>query len=312
MARIGRSGRGAKDQSGRKAGAEKGRYANIRRMARSVPTLEGAGVRLSRAFGYADASLDPFLLLDEFKSDNPDDYLAGFPWHPHRGIETITYVIEGEVRHGDSLGNKGTIASGDVQWMTAGSGIIHEEMPREYDGLMQGFQLWANLPADEKMMKPRYRDVEAASIPTVNVSDGVHVKVVAGEIAGQKGPVTDIVTDPSYLDVRAEQGKSFRYTAPGGHNMFAYVFDGGGYFDGDSGQTSAGCLIVFENGAEARVEAGDDGVRFLLASGRPLREPVAWRGPIVMNTEEELDAAFLEYQRGTFIKNRGRPVSERS
>jgi len=269
----------------------------------SRPTIEGAGVKLRRAFGRVDTSLDPFLLLDDFGSDDPADYVAGFPWHPHRGIETITYVLEGEVSHGDSLGNKGTIGPGDAQWMTAGSGIIHEEMPRRSKRL-RGFQLWANLPASHKMMDPRYQDVAAFRIPTAELADGVEAKVICGEVSGVTGPVRDIVTDPEYLDVAMAPGASFDRAIPGGYNVFAYVCDGTALFNGSKDPVTARRLVVFGDGDAVGIAAGDDGVRLLLVSGRPIREPVAWRGPIVMNTDEELRTAFEEYRQGTFIKRR--------
>jgi len=275
----------------------------------SVPTLEGAGVHLRRAFGFqSDNRFDPFLLLDDFRGDDPSYYEPGFPWHPHRGIETITYVTAGEVDHGDSLGNAGTIGPGDVQWMTAGSGIIHQEMPRgDAQGRMYGFQLWANLPAADKMMDPRYRDVKAADIPAVPMPGGVVVKVVAGTVAGVRGPVQDVVIDPEYLDVHVPAGVLFEHPIPAGHSAFAYVFGGDGRFGAEPDAVEAGnrTLLRFGEGDAVRVEGGaSDGVRFLLVSGRPLREPVAWRGPIVMNTPEELALAFQEYRDGTFLKHR--------
>lgn len=267
---------------------------------KSTPTREGAGVYLKRAFGQADPALDPFLLLDDFGSADPADYVAGFPWHPHRGIETITYLISGSVVHGDSLGNKGIIRAGDVQWMTAGSGIVHEEMPQSEPDL-RGFQLWSNLPAANKMMPPRYRDVKAGQIPEAK-TDGATINVICGEIAGVKGPVTEIVTDPLYFDVTVRPGAVFTHAIKRGHNAFAYVIEGRGAF-GDEGQAvDAGRLAVFEDGDEVKATAGADGVRFLLVAGQPIREPVAWGGPIVMNTEAELQTAFEEYNNGTFIK----------
>jgi redox-sensitive bicupin YhaK (pirin superfamily) len=269
----------------------------------SRPTMEGAGVSLRRAFGRADTSLDPFLLLDDFGSDDPADYLAGFPWHPHRGIETITYMLEGRVTHGDSLGNEGSIGPGDVQWMTAGSGIVHEEMPQRSERL-RGFQLWANLPASRKMMDPRYRDVPAESIPTATLADQVEAKVICGEAAGVTGPVTDVVTDPSYLDVTMSAGATLVRRIPRGYNAFAYVFEGAARFNGSGDAVGARYLVVLGDGDEVGIAAGEDRARFLLVCGRPIREPVAWRGPIVMNTDEELRLAFEEYGRGTFIKRR--------
>ena len=273
-------------------------------VARSRPTLEGAGVHLKRAFGQADPRLDPFLLLDDFHSDNPNDYVAGFPWHPHRGIETITYMLHGSIAHGDSMGNKGLIQPGDVQWMTAGSGIIHEEMPQRTPGLLWGFQLWANLPASHKMMAPRYREVTQRQIPEVELDSAVRAKIICGKIGDVSGPVTDIVTDPSYFDVTMKPGATLRHAIAKGHNALAYVLRGNGYFDGGKDNPiGAEHLLVFEDGDEVRIRAGDQALRFLLISGKPIREPVTWRGPIVMNTEKELRVAFEEYQRGTFIKH---------
>jgi quercetin 2,3-dioxygenase len=266
-------------------------------------TLEGAGVQLQRAFGYNEVPMfDPFLMLDDFGSDDPDDYLAGFPWHPHRGIETVTYMLNGEVEHGDSIGNSGVIGSGDIQWMSAGSGIIHQEMPRLATGRMRGFQLWVNLPKRDKMMTPRYRDVKSSTIPEVEPAPGVKVKVVSGSVAGMRGPVQDIVVDPEYLDVSIVPGVEFRHATPRDHRAFAYVVDGTGRFAGGGNGIGPGHAVLFGAGDEVTVAAGDSGVRLLLVSGRPLNEPVAWGGPIVMNTQDELDRAFDEYRDGTFIK----------
>ncbi|MFX1573564.1 MAG: pirin family protein [Promethearchaeota archaeon] len=274
---------------------------------KSRPTFEGAGVRLKRAFGYADESLDPFLLLDDFHSDNPNDYIAGFPWHPHRGIETITYILHGKVEHGDSLGNGGVIQQGDIQWMTAGSGIIHQEMPKsdKQDTLLWGFQLWANLPSSHKMMNPRYRDIKKEQIPEVKLNNNtVKVKIISGEINSIKGPVQDIITDPEYLDIEIAPQSEFRHKIRRGHNVFAYVIEGEGFFDQSYAKLiSKENLVIFDDGDEVLISTNDKSVRFLLISGRPIREPVAWRGPIVMNTEEELSLAFREYQNGTFIKH---------
>ncbi len=265
--------------------------------------MEGAGVRLKRVFGFHEApKFDPFLLLDHFGSDNPDDYMAGFPWHPHRGIETITYMLDGRVEHGDSLGNQGVIESGDVQWMTAGSGIIHQEMPKESEGLMMGFQLWANLPSHQKMMHPRYRDVKRNTIPEVELESGVRARVICGEIAGTRGPVQDIVTEPEYLDVEMASGKTFSHDIKEDHTVFAYVFEGSGAFGVDKVTVESGHLVLFDEGSEVLIDSGDEGLRFLLISGKPIGEPVAWYGPIVMNTREELETAFREYRNGTFIK----------
>jgi redox-sensitive bicupin YhaK (pirin superfamily) len=296
----------------------------IRKVWRAKPVVEGAGVHLKRVFGYPEApQLDPFLLLDDFRSEDPAKYLPGFPWHPHRGIETITYVIRGDVEHGDSLGNKGDITAGDVQWMTAGSGIIHQEMPKgDEKGRMGGFQLWANLPASHKMMDPRYRDVRSMQIPEVSLEGGVKVKVIAGEVNGMKGPVRDVVIDPEYLDVTLPKGASFRHSVKRGHTVFAYVTSGSAYFDPgrdayareEMGRNyfdmDRNCLcgpetlVLYGEGDSVHVTAGEEPVAFLLASGKPIGEPVAWYGPIVMNTKEEIRIAFEEYRKGTFIKQR--------
>lgn len=269
-----------------------------------TPTIEGAGVRLRRVFGFTEVPrFDPFLLLDDFGSDNPDDYIAGFPWHPHRGIETVTYMLSGEVEHGDSLGNEGVIRSGDVQWMTAGGGIIHQEMPRRVDGRMRGFQLWVNLPPSHKMMPPRYQEIKADAIPEVRPQDGVTVKVIAGEVEGERGPVRDVIADPEYLDVTLEPGAEWRRTTPSDHTVFAYAVDGAGLvaLQGATG-LAEGQVVLFGKGADVIAKAGEQPLRFLLVSGRPIGEPIAWRGPIVMNTEQELATAFQEYRDGTFIQ----------
>jgi len=295
----------------------------IRKVWKSKPTIEGAGVHLQRVFGYNEVpQLDPFLLLDDFRSSNPAHYLKGFPWHPHRGIETITYVLQGDVEHGDSIGNSGVISSGDVQWMTAGSGIIHQEMPKgDKQGTMYGFQLWANLPASHKMMDPRYRDVKSHQIPEVALKDGATVKVICGKVNGVEGPARDIVTDPEYLDVTVPAETTFAHPVRHGYNAFAYVIQGEGYFDPNrdsyahevigsnyfdfkrSCLCENGTMVLYDEGDEVSVTAGGNGVRFLLASGRPIGEPVAWYGPIVMNTQEELKTAFEEFQSGSFIKH---------
>jgi len=271
------------------------------------PTLEGAGVHLRRAFGSAEVPrFDPFLMLDDFRSNDPAHYRRGFPWHPHRGIETITYVLEGDVEHGDSMGNRGVISSGDVQWMTAGSGIIHQEMPRgDSRGRMEGFQLWANLPASEKMMDPRYRDVRAGDIPVAVLPGGVQARVICGRAGDVSGPVRDIVTEPEYLDVTVPPGSVHEHPARRGHTAIAYVISGRGYFDERRGRLFGnGELLLFGEGDRITVSTGGEPVRFLFLSGRPLGEPVAWTGPIVMNTREELRQAFEEYDKGTFIKHR--------
>jgi quercetin 2,3-dioxygenase len=278
-------------------------------------TLEGAGVRLQRAFGFGDTSeFDPFLLFDDFRNDNPDDFLAGFPWHPHRGIETITYVLAGSVEHGDSLGNRGSLGAGDVQWMTAGSGIMHQEMPQgDPQGRMHGFQLWANLPSSLKMTRPRYQDIAAAEIPQIVDDDGTSVRVVCGEFWGKRGPVEGVAADPRYLDVFVPPGQRRRLAVERSRQAFAYVFGGGGAFRDASdprpvkneiGPSDVGnrSLVLFDRGDEITVEAGEQGIRFLLISGKPIAEPVAWYGPIVMNTKAELQQAMSELREGTFIK----------
>ena len=265
-------------------------------------TLEGAGVHLNRVFGFREAPrLDPFLMLDDFRSDIPADYLKGFPWHPHRGIETITYVLKGDVEHGDSLGNKGLISSGDVQWMTAGSGIIHQEMPKgDAEGAMHGFQLWANLPAAQKMMAPRYRDITADRIPAVELTSGARVRVIAGRLDGAKGPMDDIVIDPEFFDCSLPAGKTFVHATDPDYTAMIYVIGGSGRTDDQT--VVNGTLVLFEKGDRLSVSALEDDFRFLLLTGKPLGEPVAWQGPIVMNTQAELDTAFKEYREGTFIK----------
>jgi hypothetical protein len=277
----------------------------IRMVATARPTLEGAGVRLHRAFGSGQEALfDPFLMLDDFRGDDPTQYRAGFPWHPHRGIETITYMLDGEVDHADSLGNRGIIGPGDLQWMTAGSGIIHQEMPRgDQRGRMGGFQLWANLPASQKMRKPRYQEVKRSEIPVAELP-GVVVRVLAGTVGGLTGPAAGITIEPEYLDVGIEPGASWSHSTPVGHTYFAYLFAGEAVF-GAAGEPMAaggGTVVLFGDGGFVSFAAGVAGARFLLVGGRPLREPIAWRGPIVMNTSEELALAWRELDEGTFIK----------
>jgi quercetin 2,3-dioxygenase len=294
----------------------------VKRITQAMPTIEGAGVQLRRGFGFgATSDYDPFLLFDDFRNEDPDAYLAGFPWHPHRGIETITYVLAGSVEHGDSLGNKGVLGPGDVQWMTAGSGILHQEMPKgDRRGWMHGFQLWANLPAVHKMTAPRYQDVPGSAIPEIVDDDGTRVRVICGNFWGKQGPVEGIAADPRYLDVTVPAGRTKSLPVETTQHAFAYVFDGSGTFK-DASQpekvlterlSPAGAvlgqdarnrsMILFDNGDEVTVRAGDEGIRFLLVSGRPLKEPVAWQGPIVMNTQEELREAYAELRNGTFIK----------
>jgi hypothetical protein len=304
----------------------------VRRIVAAKPTLEGAGVHLRRAFGFGDTGeTDPFLLFDDFRNERPEDYLPGFPWHPHRGIETITYVLAGTVAHGDSLGNTGVLGAGDVQWMTAGRGILHQEMPQgDATGRMHGFQLWANLPARHKMTDPRYQDVKSKEVPEVTDDDGTLVRVICGAFGGQTGPVDGIAADPRYLDVSVPPGRRKRLKVETERNAFAYVFAGSGVFrdasspraveteavgelvepgaaggvlspigDGEVGNRS---LVLFDRGDEVVVQAGEEGLRFLLVSGKPIKEPVAWYGPIVMNTREELRQAMSQLQNGTFIQ----------
>ncbi|HOT06936.1 MAG TPA: pirin family protein [Methanothrix soehngenii] len=294
----------------------------IAKVFKSRPTIEGAGVRLRRAFGYSHVPMfDPFLMLDDFRSDNPDDYHKGFPWHPHRGIETITYVLRGEVEHGDSMGNKGIISSGDVQWMTAGSGIIHQEMPKgDRYGKMYGFQLWANLPKSHKMMNPRYRDIKNDQIPVALLQNGTKIRVICGKAGDIQGPVRDIIIDPEYLDITVPAGTEYMHPTKRGHTVFAYVIEGIGDFGREKNPFSYeikgtnffdmnreaslrnGDLVLFGDGDQVMVLTEKDPIRFLLLSGRPIGEPVAWYGPIVMNTRDELHIAFEEYNNGTFIK----------
>src|SRR5450755_2944088 len=301
----------------------------VKKLSKSKPTLEGAGVHLRRAFGFGNTSdFDPFLLLDDFRNDVPEDYLPGFPWHPHRGIETITYVLTGTVEHGDSMGHSGTIAAGDVQWMTAGRGIIHQEMPKgDPTGSMHGFQLWANLPASRKMTAPRYQEVALRDIPEVLDDDGTHVRIVCGNFWGKTGPVGEVAIDPIYLDVTVPPGRRKMLPVETTRHAFAYVFAGDAKFSNASdplavptesvgwldttppARAENRSLVLFDQGDEVMVRAGEDGVRFLLVSGKPLGEPVAWYGPIVMNTQEQLREAFSELQEGTFLKDQGPPQS---
>lgn len=276
----------------------------IKTILKAKPTIEGAGVRLKRVFGHPEIPLfDPFLLMDDFHSDNPDDYMAGFPMHPHRGIETITYMLHGTVAHRDSMGNEGTIKGGDIQWMTAGSGIIHEEMPARSDPELWGFQLWANLPASHKMMPPRYQEIKSTEVPEVSYQKGVMIKVIAGKIGGVSGPVRDIVTNPTYLDVTLQARTKIDFPVKAGHTCFVYVIEGEGGFTDDSDEKIAvETLVLFDEGEVIRVSTEDAALRFLLISGKPINEPVAWAGPIVMNTTAEIEAAFKAYQNGTFIQ----------
>lgn len=276
----------------------------IRMVLKSKAVIEGAGVHLKRAFGFSEVPhFDPFLMLDDFRSDNPEHFLKGFPWHPHRGIETITYVLKGDVEHGDSLGNKGIISSGDVQWMTAGSGIIHQEMPKgDANGTMHGFQLWANLPASQKMTAPRYRGITDSQIPEIELDSGVRIKIIAGTVDGISGPVKDIVINPQYLDCTVPKKTTYIHSTIPEHTAFIYVINGNGIVNDTPVENRT--LILFDTGDEFSIRATENQVRFLLLTGKPLNEPVAWRGPIVMNTEAELETAFREYREGTFVKDR--------
>ncbi|MBV6459500.1 MAG: hypothetical protein HONBIEJF_02648 [Fimbriimonadaceae bacterium] len=298
----------------------------VKSITHAEPTLEGAGVHLHRAFGFGKTeAFDPFLLLDDFRNERPEDYLKGFPWHPHRGIETITYVLAGTVEHGDSIGNHGVIEAGDIQWMTAGSGIIHQEMPRGNEaGQMHGFQLWANLPSSLKMTSPHYQEVKSAEVPVVVDDDGTQVRVVAGEFWGKRGAVDGIAADPIYLDVAVPAGVRKTIKVDTSRQAFAYVFSGDGTFghasppqpvptdtaidSHDATPSFAGnrSLVLFDTGDEVTLEAGEEGVRFLFVSGKPLREPVAWYGPIVMNTREQINEAIADLDRGTFLRESSR------
>jgi redox-sensitive bicupin YhaK (pirin superfamily) len=296
----------------------------VKQIIQTTPTLEGAGVKLQRAFGFGKTKdFDPFLLFDDFRNDRPEDYLKGFPWHPHRGIETITYVLAGSVEHGDSLGNKGKMSAGDVQWMTAGSGILHQEMPKgDSQGRMHGFQLWANLPSSLKMTDPRYQDIPSSAIPEVSEDDGTTARIICGEFWGKRGPVEGVAADPNYVDISVPPGHKKLIKVETTRNAFAYVFSGSGKFR-DASQPRAvlteqaadpnaepeydatnHSLVLFDRGDEIVVQAGDQGIRFLLVSGKPIEEPVAWYGPIVMNTPGEIKQAMIELQEGKFIKHR--------
>ncbi|MBM4170130.1 MAG: pirin family protein [Ignavibacteria bacterium] len=295
----------------------------VKHIIEAKPTIEGAGVKLRRAFGFGETGdYDPFLLLDDFRNENPSDFLAGFPWHPHRGIETITYVLAGTVDHKDSLGNNGSLGAGDIQWMTAGSGILHQEMPQgDPQGKMHGFQLWANLPSALKMSNPRYQDIPSTEIPEVRDDDGTRVRIICGTFWGKTGPVEGVAADPRYLDVWVAAGRQKRLPVESSRHAFAYIFEGSGSFR-DASQpfgvltekegsietvvrerTGNRSLVLFDSGDEIVVQAGDEGIRFLLVSGKPIEEPVAWYGPIVMNTQAELQQAMRELQEGTFIKH---------
>jgi quercetin 2,3-dioxygenase len=294
----------------------------VKRLIQAKPTIEGAGVHLRRAFGFGStADFDPFLLLDDFRNEVPEDYLAGFPWHPHRGIETITYVLAGTVEHGDSMGNRGVIGAGDVQWMTAGSGIVHQEMPKgNQAGQMHGFQLWANLPAALKMTAPRYQEVKAAGIPELQDDDGTRIRIICGDYRSTRGPVDEVAAQPRYFDISVPPGRTKTLPVETGRHVFAYVFAGAGKFCNASeplsvpteavrwanttppAEATNRSLVLFDRGDDVTLRAGEDGIRFLLVSGEPIREPVAWYGPIVMNTQAELRQAFDELQQGTFLR----------
>jgi len=278
----------------------------VERILRAYPTVEGAGVHLHRAFGsYEVPQFDPFLMLDDFRARRPEDYLAGFPTHPHRGIETVTYMLEGYVEHADSMGNAGKVNAGSVQWMTAGSGIVHSEMPKPLNGKMGGFQVWVNLPRSHKMMDPRYQEITREQIPTVSPHAGVDIRVIAGSAGGVTGPVRDIVADPEYLDVAMERNSRFSHPVKEGYSAFAYVIGGDGTFDQqEHHMVTNRDLVLLGDGSSVMAEASDKGFRFLFFSGKPIHEPVAWRGPIVMNTADEIRLAFQEYADGTFIKKR--------
>jgi len=278
----------------------------IKQILFAKPVLEGAGVHLKRVFGSDEVpNLDPFLLLDDFHSNQPERYIKGFPWHPHRGIETITYILHGNVEHGDSMGNKGVIASGDVPWMTAGSGIVHQEMPKgDKTRLLWGFQLWANLPAAHKMMPPRYQEIKKEEIRELVLENGITIKIIAGKVNGIEGPVKDIVIEPQFLDVALPKHTVFDHEIPQGHKAFAYVIEGQGIFEpGAPKAIGAETLVVYEDGEKVTIASKDTPARFLLISGKPINEPISWQGPIVMNTDEELETAFREYQNGTFLKH---------
>lgn len=298
----------------------------VRRTSRATPTREGAGVNLHRAFGFGDTDLtDPFLLFDDFRGNREEDYIAGFPWHPHRGIETVTYVLAGSVDHGDSLGNSGRLEAGSIQWMTAGSGIVHQEMPRGDElGRMHGFQLWANLPRELKMSDPRYQDIPGTEVSVRSEDDGTIIRVLCGTFGGITGPVEGIAAAPRYLDITVPPGKTKTFKMDIESQAFAYIFEGDGSFRGASKpqpvpyeaeedtialkpvEVDNRSLVIFDSGDEVRARAGDEGLRFLLVSGRPIREPVAWYGPIVMNTQAELQKAFQEFREGSFIRKGGR------
>jgi redox-sensitive bicupin YhaK (pirin superfamily) len=266
--------------------------------------MEGAGVRLKRAFSHEETKiLDPFLLLDDFSSKDPNDYIAGFPWHPHRGIETVTYMLEGQVKHEDSLGNTGIISGGDIQWMTAGKGIVHQEMPQRTDGTLAGFQLWVNLPSNSKMMAPRYQEITSEEIPEISLDNGGKIRIIAGEYNGSVGPVRDIVAEPEYFDITIPMKASFEYRLKEKFTAFCYIFQGSGRIQSEKDITTDTLVILGTDGDTIKLETQENSIRFLLVSGKPINEPIVWMGPIVMNTQEEVQKAFEEYRNGTFLKN---------
>jgi redox-sensitive bicupin YhaK (pirin superfamily) len=289
--------------TGHETQATGGRTRGVAQVLAARPAIEGAGVHLRRAFGNATPKLDPFLLLDDFRSENPAEFGAGFPWHPHRGIETVTYMLDGRVEHGDSIGNEGVIGPGDVQWMSAGSGIIHQEMPKGIEGKMGGFQLWINMPKARKMSDPRYQEVKRGSIPEAALAKGARARVIAGTVGGVQGPIHDARVMPEYIDVQLDPGARLEHAVPEGHNYFAYVVGGKAAFDREGQDfVDSEHLVMLADGDRVAASAGPSGARFLLVGGKPLREPVAWYGPMVMNTREEIETAIHEYQEGTFIK----------
>lgn len=284
-----------------------GEIRTVKETFRAKPTKEGAGVRLKRAFGfYQVPKLDPFLLLDDFHTEDPDDYIRGFPWHPHRGIETVSYILNGSIEHGDSLGNTGTISGGDVQWMTAGSGIVHQEMPEgDENGHLWGLQLWINLPKKNKLMTPRYQEIQSKDIPETILENKVTIKIIAGTLNGVNGPVQDIIINPLYVDVSVPANLSFTHKIEPDHTLFAYILSGKGQFQPDTNEIyEPETVVIFSPGDHIQITAADEDLRFLLIGGMPIKEPVAWHGPIVMNTDEELETAFQEYLTGNFIKNK--------
>lgn len=274
----------------------------VARKLRGQPTSDGAGVRMTRVIGTPRLDhFDPFLLLDEFRSDDPSDYIAGFPNHPHRGFETVTYMLAGRMRHGDNQGNTGLLGPGSVQWMTAGRGIVHSEFPEQEEGLMWGFQLWVNLPAKDKMTAPRYQDIPADRIPEAELAAGVRARVIAGRLGGAEGPVSAVATEPVYYDLSLDPGAACEIEVPAGHNVFVYVYQGAAEVGpaADRQRVERGEIALLSHGASVAIEAaGEDAARLILVGGRPLNEPIARYGPFVMNTPEEIHQAFADYQAG--------------